>query len=131
VIPAIEDTEDPKEEDESYTDSTNEGMSTPAPAGREQEFVPVGAPEHSAKTPLDSTPMQQNSTIGRTHIRAGGERSIKKSNFEPRQNRTGILTSDSSSPKLRVKGRSSDHVNENGSPVSKVVKRRHKHRYYH
>ena len=34
VIPAIEDTEDgTQEEDDSYTDSTDQGMSTPALAG--------------------------------------------------------------------------------------------------
>ncbi|PUU80758.1 hypothetical protein B9Z19DRAFT_1123122 [Tuber borchii] len=37
---------------------------------------------------------------GHTHIGAG-EISIKKSNSEPRQNRTGILASDSSTPNLR------------------------------
>ncbi|PUU79268.1 hypothetical protein B9Z19DRAFT_1125442 [Tuber borchii] len=90
---AIEDTEDDtEEENESSTHSTDEGMSTQALAGREQGF--------------------------RTHIGVVGETSIKKSNSEPRQNRVGILTSNSSSPKSKAKRRSSYHVNENRSPVS-------------
>jgi len=43
VTPAIEDTEDDTEqEDESYTDSTDEGTSTTALAAREQESVSRG-----------------------------------------------------------------------------------------
>ena len=163
MTPAIEDTEeDTEEEDESYTDSTDEGMSTPALASREQESVSRGR----TKSKRQSTPQTQPARIKtqsawRTHIGAGDERSLKKSNSEPRQYRTGILTSDLS-PKLKVKRRPSYHVNENGSPVStpytsssqirgtarkrkvefdidsdssenrhEVVKRRHKHRDYH
>ncbi|PUU79266.1 hypothetical protein B9Z19DRAFT_1125437 [Tuber borchii] len=98
VTLAIEDTEDDTEEkNESYTDSTDEGMSTPA---------------------LTHPTRNNNSIHRRTHIGVGGERSIKKSNSEPRQNRIGILISDSCSSKLRVKRRSSYQMNENGSPVS-------------
>jgi len=80
---------------------------------------PVAAPNQSAKTPFRLTlhPTITQST-GRTHIGVGGERSIKNSYSEPRRNRTGLLTSDSSSPKRKVKDRSSYHGNENGSPVS-------------
>ena len=82
---------------------------------------PMAAPNHSGKTRLRLNPhSNKTQPIGPTHIGAGGERSIKKSNSEPRQNHTGILTSDSCSSKLRFKHRSSDHVNENGSPVSNV-----------
>ncbi|PUU79267.1 hypothetical protein B9Z19DRAFT_1125440 [Tuber borchii] len=104
VIPAIENTEDDSgEENESYTDSTEEGLSASALAGREPELIPQA-------TTTEST--------DRTHIGVGGKRSIKKSDSEPRQNRIGILISDSSSPQVKVKGRSSYQVNENGSPGS-------------
>ncbi|PUU79269.1 hypothetical protein B9Z19DRAFT_1125444 [Tuber borchii] len=71
-----------EEMNESYTDSTDEGMSTLALAGREQEFV--------ARNPI---PNLDRTTLASSHRHP-------------------------SSPKLKVKGRSSYQVNENGSPVS-------------
>ena len=120
MTPAIEDTEDDtEEEDESYTDSTNEGMSTPALASGEQESIPRGGTKSKRQNTSQTQPARSKTqSTWRTHTGAGGQRSIKKSNSEPRQNSTGILTADSSSSKLKVKRRASYHVNENGSPVS-------------
>jgi len=79
----------------------------------------VAALNHIAKSPPRFKPHRNKTQpSGGNRIGAGGERSIKKSNSEPRQNRTGILTSDSCSSKLRVKRHSSYHLNVNGSPVS-------------
>ncbi|PUU80757.1 hypothetical protein B9Z19DRAFT_1063209 [Tuber borchii] len=118
----IEDTEDDTAGEDSYSDSTDEDMSTPALAGREQEFVSRGR-AYSKRQNTHQTQPARNKTQsrGRTHIGGGGERRIKKSKSKHRKhrkNRTSILASDSSSPELEVKRRSSYQVNEKESPVS-------------
>ena len=77
---------------------------------------PVAAPNQSSKTSPRLNPHTTQSS-GRTLIGAGGERSIKKSNSETPNHRTGILISHSSSCTPKVKRDSSYHVNENESPM--------------
>ena len=67
-------------------------------AGWKQEFVPRGRTKSKRQnTPRLNTHLNKTQPIELTHIGAGDERSIKKSNSEHRQNLTGIHKSNSCS----------------------------------